>query len=49
MYEIEGKYTSAKIYIENEDINVTNQTLMICNHPIFKDCKIRIMPDCHKG
>ena len=49
MYEIKEKYTSAKIFTENEDIEVTEQTRAVCNHPIFKDCEIRIMPDCHKG
>lgn len=49
MYEIQGKYTSAKIFINVEDTGVTEQTLSVCNHPIFKDCKIRVMPDCHKG
>ncbi len=49
MYEIQGKYTSAKVFAEIKDNNVTAQTLAICNHPIFKDCKVRIMPDCHKG
>ncbi len=47
--EIDGKYTSAKIYSKTIDEGVIEQTLNICNHPIFKDCKIRIMPDCHKG
>lgn len=49
MYEIQGKYTTAKVFTENEEIDVTEQTLAICNHPIFKDCKVRIMPDCHRG
>ncbi len=49
MYEIQGKYTTAKIFTEIEDIDVTEQTLAICNHSIFKDCKVRIMPDCHRG
>lgn len=49
MYEVNGKYTSAKIFTEVEDTDVTEQTLAICNHPIFKDCEVRIMPDCHKG
>lgn len=49
MYEIQGKYTSAKVFTEVEDIDVTEQILAICNHPIFTDCKIRIMPDCHRG
>ena len=49
MYEIKGKYTTAKVFTEVEDIDVTTQTIAICDHPIFQDCKIRIMPDCHKG
>ena len=49
MYEINGKYTSAKIFTEIKEVDVTEQTLAICNHPIFKDCEVRIMPDCHKG
>lgn len=49
MYEIQGKYTGAKIYSLHEDSAVMEQTLAICNHPIFKDCQVRIMPDCHKG
>ena len=49
MYEINGKYTLAKVFTKVEDIDVTEQTLAICNHPIFTDCKIRIMPDCHRG
>lgn len=49
MYEIKGKYTTAKVFTECEDVDVTEQTLAICNHPIFKDCDVRIMPDCHRG
>ena len=49
MQEIQGKYTGAKIFSNNIEEEVINQTLDICNHPIFKDCIVRIMPDCHKG
>ena len=45
MYEIQGKCTTAKVFTECENIDVIEQTLAICNHPIFKDCKVRIMPD----
>ena len=48
-FEIQGEYTSAKIFSNTEDKEVINQTLDICNHPIFKDATVRIMPDCHKG
>ena len=49
MYEVNGKYTSAKIFTEIKEVDITEQILAICNHPIFKDCEVRIMPDCHKG
>lgn len=49
MQELQGKYTSAKIYANEIFDGVMEQTLNICNHPIFEGCKIRIMPDCHKG
>lgn len=49
MQEIQGKYTSAKIYANNIEPEVIEQTLDICNHSIFKDATVRIMPDCHKG
>lgn len=48
-FEIQGEYTSAKIFSNTEDKEVINQTLDICNHPIFEDTTVRIMPDCHKG
>ena len=49
MQEINGKYTSARIYALTIDEGTIEQTKDICNHPIFKDCQVRIMPDCHKG
>ena len=49
MTEIKGRYTSAIIYSKNDDEGVNTQVQQVCDHPIFSDCKIRIMPDCHKG
>lgn len=49
MQEIQGKYTSAKIFANEISEGVLKQVLNICNHPIFEGCKIRIMPDCHEG
>lgn len=48
-FEIQGEYTSAKIFSNTEDKEVINQTLDICNHHIFEGATVRIMPDCHKG
>lgn len=49
MQELQGKYTSAIIYANDISEGVKEQTLNICNHPIFENCKVRIMPDCHEG
>ena len=49
MKEIQGKYTSAKIFTDNIEDSAIKQVEDIYNHPIFKDCKIRFMPDCHTG
>ena len=49
MIELNGKYTNAKIFADTIESGVIQQTLNICNHPIFEDCKVRIMPDCHEG
>lgn len=49
MFEIRGKYTSAKIFTDNIDQESISQIYNICNMEIFKDQKIRIMPDCHAG
>lgn len=49
MIELQGKYTSAKVYAETIEEDLIPQILNALNHPIFKDCKVRIMPDCHIG
>lgn len=49
MIELEGKYTSAKIFTENAEENMKEQIMNVLNHPIFEGCPVRIMPDCHTG
>ena len=49
MLELEGKYTSAKIFADTIENGVVEQVKSVLDHPIFKDCQIRIMPDCHSG
>ena len=49
MLELEGKYTSAKIFADTIENGVIEQVKSVLEHPIFKDCQIRIMPDCHSG
>lgn len=49
MIELNGKYTNAIIYADTIEEGVISQVQQVLNHPIFKDCKIRIMPDVHVG
>lgn len=49
MFEIQGKYTTAKIFAKTIEENIKEDITNVLNHPIFADCPIRIMPDCHTG
>ena len=46
---INGKYTNAKIFTNDIEKYAEEQIKMLCNNEVFKDCKIRIMPDVHPG
>lgn len=49
MFELQGKYASAKVFasvVENESIS---QVLDLLNQPYAKDSTIRMMPDIHAG
>lgn len=49
MIELNGKYNTAKVFIDNLDNSTVSQIIGICNVESFKDSSIRIMPDCHSG
>ena len=49
MQEVQGKYTSAKIFAKTIEDGVIAQVENVTNHPIFKDCNIAIQADCHVG
>ena len=49
MFRIQGEYTTAKIFTDNIEEGALSQVYDICNHIAFKNSKIRIMPDVHKG
>lgn len=49
MKEIKGVYTSAVIFTDDIEEYAEAQIKNICENPIFKDSKIRIMPDVHPG
>ena len=47
--EITGEFNTAKIFIDVVDSKAYSQIQTLLNQPIFKDEKIRIMPDVHAG
>lgn len=49
MRTITGKYTSAKIFTDNVEDEALSLIYGLCNHPVFENQKIRIMPDVHAG
>lgn len=49
MFELQGKYSTAKIFTDNMEETAQAQTLKLLNQPTFKDTKVRIMPDTHAG
>lgn len=49
MLEVKGKYNKAIVYTKNIEEEAINQVEEICNQEVFKNSKIRIMPDCHPG
>ena len=49
MKTVEGKYTSAKVFSNTAEDYALAQIKMLCDNEVFKDCKIRVMPDVHPG
>lgn len=49
MYKVKGKFNEAYIYSSNAESKSIEQIENICNMEVFKDSKIRIMPDVHAG
>lgn len=48
MFEIKGKYTSAKIFIDSVEEECITQIYKFLNHPAFTN-PVYIMPDTHSG
>ncbi|GAU76935.1 RtcB family protein [Fusibacter sp. 3D3] len=49
MIEINGKYNKALVFCDAIEEDAKRQVKSVCDLFIFKDQKIRIMPDCHSG
>ena len=49
MFELNGKYNTAKVFTDNVDQETISQVIELLNQDYAEDAKIRIMPDCHAG
>ena len=49
MYRIQGKYNEAIVYASTAEDTALQQLQTLCDMEIYKDAKIRIMPDVHAG
>ena len=49
MYKIKGRYNEAIVYASTVEDQALEQLQTICDMEIYKDAKIRIMPDVHAG
>jgi tRNA-splicing ligase RtcB (3'-phosphate/5'-hydroxy nucleic acid ligase) len=49
MFELQGKYSRAKVYSESQDEKAIGQIIELCNQPFTTGANIRIMPDYHYG
>ena len=49
MQVINGKYNSAKVFIDNCEDTCIEQIKDLLDQEPFADAKVRIMPDCHAG
>ncbi|MBP1566360.1 MAG: RtcB family protein [Oscillospiraceae bacterium] len=49
MFELNGKYGTAKIFTDNTDDETISQLINLLNQEFTQDLKIRIMPDTHAG
>ena len=49
MFEIRGKFGTAKVFAEIAEESAVAQITALCNQQVSKDAKIRIMPDVHAG
>lgn len=49
MFDLNGKYASARIFTDNIENEAISQIYELCNQEFVDGCKVRIMPDVHAG
>lgn len=47
--DLKGRYGIAKVFTDNIEIEAVEQVVNLLNQEVFKDSKVRIMPDTHAG
>lgn len=49
MFEIQGRYATAKVFADWADKNSISQVIELLNQPYAKGSRVRMMPDIHAG
>lgn len=49
MFDLNGKYATARIFTDNIENEAISQIYELCNQEFVDGCKVRIMPDVHAG
>lgn len=49
MFDLNGKYATARIFTDNIENEAISQIYELCNQEFADGCKVRIMPDVHAG
>jgi len=49
MFEVKGKYGTAKVFSKIRDAKAVEQIQVLMDQPFVEGCKVRIMPDYHWG
>lgn len=49
MIEIQGKFNTARCFVDEMEATAAGQIKAVCDTEAFQDSKIRIMPDVHAG
>jgi len=47
--DVKGQYNTARIFADNIEEEAIGQIITLCNQAIFKEKRVRIMPDVHAG
>lgn len=49
MFELQGKYASAKVFTDVVEQAVISQVINLLNLPYVEGSQVRMMPDIHPG